>query len=123
METYLEIKEDVKLLVEETLNIGNHLQDGLGRVCTEYWLDSIHINDHGPNFSTKFMAIMAILKIRIDYGLDHDHNLKETAMYLVGKLTKEDIKNISDNCVKEILQDSKDIYQVNWYIIHDCLKE
>ena len=123
MESYLEIKRDVKSLVEETVSMGNHIQGGLGRACDEYWLDSLHLNQHGPSFLTKFMAIMSILKMYVDNGLDHNHELKETAMYLVAKLTERDIKNINDKCIKEILRDSKDIYEFNWYIIHSCFKQ
>jgi hypothetical protein len=121
METYSEIKEDVKFLVEETVNMGNQIQGGLGRACVEYWLDSIHVEAHGPNFVTKFMASMAILKMYVDGGLELDYSLKEIAFYLLAKLSESDKKSMSDNCIKEILRDSKDIYEFNWYVVHNCL--
>ena len=121
MESYSEIKKDVSILVEETVNMGNSVLGGLGRACDEYWLDPIHLNKHGPCFLAKFMANIAILKMHVDKDLDHQHDLKETAMYLVAKLTEHDINSMSDNCISEILRDSKDIYEFNWYIIHYCL--
>lgn len=121
METYSEIKEDVKALVDETVSMGNQVQGGLGRACDEYWLDSMHVDEHGPDFVTKFMASMAILKMYVDDGLDLNYGLKEIAFYLLAKLSESDRRSISDSCIKEILRDSKDIYEFNWYVVHNCL--
>lgn len=121
MKSYLEIKEDVKSLVDGTVNMGNQILGGLGRASEEYWLDPLHVNSHGPCFLTKFMARMAILKMRADNELDPDYELREIAFYLVAKLSQSDIENMSDNCIKDILWDSKDIYEFNWYVIHVCL--
>ncbi|MCL2914016.1 hypothetical protein L2725_09470 [Shewanella corallii] len=121
MESYLEIKEDVKSIVEETVNMGSKIQGGLGRACDEYWLDSMHVDDRGPCFATKFMASIAILKMYLNNGLEINQELKEIAFYLLAKLSENDKESISDSCIKEILRDSKDIYEFNWYIVHNCL--
>ncbi len=123
METYSEIKEDVKALVDETVSMGNQVQGGLGRACDEYWLDSMHVDEQGPDFATKFLASIAILKMYVDNGLDLNHGLKEIAFYLLAKLSESDRRSISDSCIKEILRDSKDIYEFNWYVIHNCLSK
>jgi hypothetical protein len=121
MESYLVIKDDVKSLVEETVNMGNKIQGGLGRACNEYWLDSMHVDDHGPCFPTKFMASMAILKMYLDSDLEINQELKEVAFYLLAKLSENEKESFSDRCIKEILRDSKDIYEFNWYVVHNCL--
>ncbi|PMN66215.1 hypothetical protein [Enterovibrio norvegicus] len=121
MESYSEIKKDVKSLVEETVNMGNTIHGGLGRACDDYWLDSMHVDDHGPCFVTKFMASMAILKLYVDSELEINQELKEIAFYLLARLSENDKKSISDSCIKEILRDSKDIYEFNWYVVHNCL--
>lgn len=121
MESYSEIKEDVKSLVEETVKMGNKVEGGLGRACEDYWLDSMHVHDHGPCFVTKFIASMAILKMYVDNDIEINQELKEIAFYLLAKLSENDKESISDSCIKEILRDSKEIFEFNWYVVHNCL--
>ncbi|CCN71981.1 hypothetical protein [Vibrio nigripulchritudo] len=118
MVSYLEIREEIELLVSETVGMGCEFRGGLARACNEYWLDSLHLDGHGPSYQTKFLAALAILKMSLDNGITYENDLKEKAMYLVAKLNENDIERLDDSCIKLILSDSKDIFVANWYVIH-----
>ena len=118
MYSYSSIKADIKKLAEETTSSKNSLESGFGRASEEYWLGVMDIDKSGPNYLTKFMAALAILKLSNDANLGQNYSLKETAFYLLGKLSESDINVLSSSCIKNILSDAKDVYEFNWYVIH-----
>ena len=121
MKSYNDIKRDIKRIAAETTSNGNSIESGFGHASEEYWLGPMEINNFGPSYLVKFMASVAILKLRNDANLEQDNSLKEIAFYLTGKLSKTDIKKLSPTCIKNILSDAKDVYEFNWYIIHETL--
>ena len=118
MNSYSSIKTDIRKLAEETTSSKKTLEGGFGRASEEYWLGIMDIDKSGPNYLTKFMAALAILKLSNDANLRENYSLKETAFYLLGKLSESDIKELSSACIKSILSDAKDVYEFNWYVIH-----
>ena len=121
MTSYNDIKAEIKKIVDETTSIGGSIEGGFGRASEEYWLGAGDVNNFGPNYLMKFMAAVAILKLSNEAKIEQDHSLKESTLYLTGRLSKTNIKELSPTCIKSILSDAKDIYEFNWYILHETL--
>ncbi|PUA27207.1 MAG: hypothetical protein B0W54_20530 [Cellvibrio sp. 79] len=122
MNSYQEIKSQIDLLIEETVSSGATIDASCERACVEYWLGLLEINDFGPTYLHKFQAAIAILKNRQDFGIATDEELKQIAMYLLAKLSRDDVLTLNNESRKSLLSESTNIFLLNSPIIYSVFE-
>ena len=123
MNSFQIVKKQVESIASETVSMGNSIAGSYERAADEFWLEPLSINSFGPSYLVKFQAALAILKFCKNSNLSENHELKEIAMYLLGKLSDEEINGLEESAAKELISDSMEIFENNWYIIHSIFKK
>lgn len=122
MSSYQNIKDNLAFLIKTTILSGMTIEGAFDRACVEHWLGPLEINDFGPAYLQKFQAAIAILKIRKNFELPPDEELKQLTMYLLAKLSKNDILAMGNENRKALLSDATTIFELNSPIIYSVFE-
>ncbi len=107
--TYLEIKEDIVSIIQETVDSGSSLEGSIGRAEREYWLVDQDIDLAKPTpFSLKLIAAISICSIKSENSINLDRSLL-TIDRLLELITQEEITSLKTESVPLLISDASTV--------------
>mgnify|MGYP000717910986 CR=1 FL=1 len=107
--TYLEIKEDIASIIQETMDSGSSLEGSIGRAEREYWLVDQDIDLAKPTpFPLKLIAAISICAIKSENSIDLERSLL-TIDRLLELITQEEIRSLKTESVPLLINDASTV--------------
>ncbi len=101
--SYQETKDDVISLMNETIEHGGSICDGLGRAEVEYWLGPLEINESEPTpYNLKLLAAVSIGSLRQENSLEID-DLYQVVENLLVNMEAPDVAAIAPDSINQLV--------------------